>query len=282
MPMENTDIGLYYISQIIRALSSFHYAFCSASYRSRLAFLRGDGRGGGCVHLDGLWHDCHRRTPNDRSALLLALGIVTPEEATSGPFQHRRGDDSHAVCRRLCGSLHRGSWIGSLRRIGQAQNIADGIVTPLLPGCLFERIPQQHTTRGDVDSSGSRFCETTTDFPFQTHDPAQFMRHFWRRVYLDWHQHQSVGANLAGEEPRSRCGTWVVRHYLGGAAGGDCSCLYLIFVGPWLLPDRKAALTMDSDVRQYTVEMQVDPGSPLDGASIENAGLRHLPGMYPG
>jgi di/tricarboxylate transporter len=57
-------------------------------------------------------------------------------------------------------------------------------------------------------------------------------------------------------------------------------CLYLIFIGPWLLPDRKAALTMDSDVRQYTVEMQVDAGSPLDGASIENAGLRHLPGMY--
>ena len=48
----------------------------------------------------------------------------------------------------------------------------------------------------------------------------------------------------------------------------------------WLLPERKPAFTQADDPREYTVEMTVDPASPLVGKSIEAAGLRHLPGMY--
>src|SRR5262249_51804923 len=35
-----------------------------------------------------------------------------------------------------------------------------------------------------------------------------------------------------------------------------------------------------NNLRQYTVEMLVEFGSPLVGQSIEQAGLRHLPGLY--
>lgn len=47
-----------------------------------------------------------------------------------------------------------------------------------------------------------------------------------------------------------------------------------------LLPDRKPAIDPLSDPREYTVEMVVDPTSPLVGRTIEAAGLRHLPGMF--
>jgi di/tricarboxylate transporter len=47
-----------------------------------------------------------------------------------------------------------------------------------------------------------------------------------------------------------------------------------------LLPERQAALTTIADPRQYTIEMFVEDGSPLVGRSIEQAGLRHLPGVY--
>ncbi|MEO2014491.1 MAG: SLC13 family permease [Fuerstiella sp.] len=47
-----------------------------------------------------------------------------------------------------------------------------------------------------------------------------------------------------------------------------------------LLPERKPAFTVNDDPREYTVEMEVDPSSPLVGKTIEEAGLRHLPGMY--
>ncbi len=48
----------------------------------------------------------------------------------------------------------------------------------------------------------------------------------------------------------------------------------------WLLPNRQTALASIADPRQYTIEMLVEPGSPLAGKSIEEAGLRHLRGLY--
>lgn len=56
--------------------------------------------------------------------------------------------------------------------------------------------------------------------------------------------------------------------------------LYIVFFARWLLPDRKPPFTPVDDPREYTVEMLVQPGSPLVGRTIEAAGLRHLPGMY--
>lgn len=56
--------------------------------------------------------------------------------------------------------------------------------------------------------------------------------------------------------------------------------LYLFITHPWLLPNRKPVIDETEDVRQYTVEMVVVPNSPLTGKSIEEAGLRHLPGLY--
>lgn len=59
-------------------------------------------------------------------------------------------------------------------------------------------------------------------------------------------------------------------------------CIYLLAVNRWLLPDRKPALSEYDDPREYTVEMVVESGSPLAGKNIEQAGLRHLPGLYLG
>lgn len=56
--------------------------------------------------------------------------------------------------------------------------------------------------------------------------------------------------------------------------------IYLLFASRFLLPDRKPALSLQDDMRQYTVEMQVSADSPLVGQSIEAAGLRHLPGLF--
>ncbi len=59
-------------------------------------------------------------------------------------------------------------------------------------------------------------------------------------------------------------------------AGG----LFIICTSRWLLPDRRPALSTLDDPREYTIEMQVAPDSPLVGKTIEGAGLRHLPGVY--
>ncbi len=56
--------------------------------------------------------------------------------------------------------------------------------------------------------------------------------------------------------------------------------VYLSVCARWLLPERKPAITPLDDPREYSVEMLVEPGSPLVDKTIEEAGLRHLPGMY--
>ncbi|MGD2056803.1 MAG: SLC13 family permease [Gammaproteobacteria bacterium] len=47
-----------------------------------------------------------------------------------------------------------------------------------------------------------------------------------------------------------------------------------------LLPQRRSVMEQLADAREYTLEMLVVPGSTLAGKSIEEAGLRQLPGMY--
>lgn len=68
--------------------------------------------------------------------------------------------------------------------------------------------------------------------------------------------------------------TWVgLPCALGGIA-------FLMLFGNRLLPDRRPAISLSDDPRQYTVEMLVQPGGPLVGQTVEQAGLRHLPGLY--
>jgi di/tricarboxylate transporter len=64
-----------------------------------------------------------------------------------------------------------------------------------------------------------------------------------------------------------------------GAVVALVGCVVLVLVVPLLLPDRRPALSSDDDPRLYTSEFLVQPG-PLVGATIEQAGLRHLPGAF--
>jgi di/tricarboxylate transporter len=56
--------------------------------------------------------------------------------------------------------------------------------------------------------------------------------------------------------------------------------LYVLIAQRWLLPERRPPISLYADAREYTVEMRVERESPLIGKSIEQAGLRQLPGVY--
>ena len=56
---------------------------------------------------------------------------------------------------------------------------------------------------------------------------------------------------------------------------------YILTVAPRLLPNRTDLLSDLGDRRrEYLVEMLVQPNCPLIGKSVEEAGLRHLPGLF--
>ncbi|HEX6130368.1 MAG TPA: SLC13 family permease, partial [Actinomycetota bacterium] len=55
----------------------------------------------------------------------------------------------------------------------------------------------------------------------------------------------------------------------------------LILLAPTLLPARQApSETMREGSRRFTLEMVVEPGGPLDGRTVAEAGLRNLQGSY--
>jgi len=56
--------------------------------------------------------------------------------------------------------------------------------------------------------------------------------------------------------------------------------LYLKFVAPHLLPNRESAIEQFEHVREYMVELVIQPNSELVRRSIQDAGLRNLPGLY--
>lgn len=56
--------------------------------------------------------------------------------------------------------------------------------------------------------------------------------------------------------------------------------LYLLIFGDKLLPSRGEAFETFKDPREYTIEMVVSKNSSLVGQTVQNAGLRQLPGLF--
>ena len=55
---------------------------------------------------------------------------------------------------------------------------------------------------------------------------------------------------------------------------------YGLFASRFLLKDRRPPMSTSDDPRQYSLEMLVEPGSGLVDRTIEQAGLRHLDGLF--
>lgn len=56
--------------------------------------------------------------------------------------------------------------------------------------------------------------------------------------------------------------------------------LFLIFIGPVLLPDRDSSRKRFENPREYTIEMLVPKSSSLIGKTVNEAGLRNLPSLF--
>jgi di/tricarboxylate transporter len=57
--------------------------------------------------------------------------------------------------------------------------------------------------------------------------------------------------------------------------------LAMVLLAPVLLPDRRGATqSAEEDIKEFAVAMRVDPGGALDGATVEDAGLRRLRGLF--
>lgn len=68
---------------------------------------------------------------------------------------------------------------------------------------------------------------------------------------------------------------------LVGASVAVVGILYIVFIGPSLLPDRKDAISdFREKSREYVTETFLTPKSALIGKTVEEAGLRKLKGLF--
>ncbi|HSN22999.1 MAG TPA: SLC13 family permease, partial [Methylomicrobium sp.] len=68
---------------------------------------------------------------------------------------------------------------------------------------------------------------------------------------------------------------------VAGVAVASVGVLYITFIMPKFLPDRTALLeSYNQSLREYIIETYLAKNSPLVGKTIEQAGLRHLKGLY--
>jgi di/tricarboxylate transporter len=68
-----------------------------------------------------------------------------------------------------------------------------------------------------------------------------------------------------------------------GLVGLPCAIvgiLYMVVAQKWLLPERKPPLADFGAAREYAIEMLLQDNSPMIGKSVEQAGLRQLPGAF--
>ncbi len=65
-----------------------------------------------------------------------------------------------------------------------------------------------------------------------------------------------------------------------GLPAAAIGILYLVFVAPRLLQDRVLVRDLDGDLRRYTAEFEIVEPSVLTGKTVEQAGLRRLPGLF--
>src|SRR5690606_37047679 len=55
----------------------------------------------------------------------------------------------------------------------------------------------------------------------------------------------------------------------------------VVILAPLVLPERRPARRQfEEESREYVVHQIVEPGGPLDGRTVESAGLRHLQGVF--
>ncbi len=88
-----------------------------------------------------------------------------------------------------------------------------------------------------------------------------------------------VVAGMHAEHGYGRLGmfdiTWV------GLPTTIIALLYLVFVAPLLIVDRRDPVEVDKEeARHYLAEVEVAKDAPMAGRSVEQAGLRNLPGLF--
>ena len=211
-------------------------------------------------------------------SLLVFMGVLTPSEALSG--MSNQGMITVAVLYVVvCGLTETGAvrWIGS-RLLGRPTSALAATARLCLPVTAVSGFVNNTPLVAMLIPAVQDWCRRMGFSPSRFMIPLSYAAILGGTCTLIGTSTNLVVSGEwidSGEEPLA-----LFEIAKLGVPVALTGLLYIVFVLPRFLPERRGVLTFNEDPRSYTVEMTVAPGGPLVGQSIEDAGLRHLPGVF--
>jgi di/tricarboxylate transporter len=211
--------------------------------------------------------------------LLLTMGVLTPSEALAG--MANEGVATVGVLFVVAAALRETGGLGVLteRLLGRPGSVASAqarLMLPVTAASAFLNNTPIVAMMIPVVSDWAKRCQISVSKLLLPLSYATILGGTCSMIGTS--TNLVVYGLLLRQAPEARLGLFDIAW-----VGVPCALVglaYVLLAGRWLLPDRKPVAHLFADPREYTVEMTVTADSPLAGRTIEEGGLRHLPGVY--
>ncbi|WP_428353833.1 SLC13 family permease [Methyloprofundus sp.] len=210
--------------------------------------------------------------------LLLISGILTPTEALSG-FASPGMATIAVLYVTVAGLRETGSiaWLGRLL-LGRPANMTLALIRLLLPAATISMFINNSPVVAMFTSAVQDWCKRSGFSASNFLLPLSYASIMGGTCSLIGTSTNLVVDGLMRQSGHSGFGLFEIASV--GLPITIVGCVYLIIVSPLLIKNRVAAIEKFGDVREYLVEMLVNSNCELSGLTIQDAGLRHLPGLF--
>jgi len=212
--------------------------------------------------------------------LLLVFGVITPHQALSG--LSNEGMVTVGALYIVAAGLYETGGIGWLAQslLGKPHSLAEAQLRLMVPvagmSAFLNNTPVVAMLIPAVNDWAKKYRLSVSKLMM----PLSFAAIAGGTCTLIGSSTNLVVNGLLMAETSHRQGLGMFEPAWIGLPGALLTLGYILVVSRRLLPERKPVISPDADAREYTVEMLVAPNSPLEGKTVEAAGLRQLPGMY--
>jgi di/tricarboxylate transporter len=213
------------------------------------------------------------------TSTLLLLGILTPAEALQG-FSNE-GMLTIALLFIVAGAIQQSGLINRVVKkiLGQSSHPRKVLIRMMLPVSALSAFMNNTPIVVMLMTDIRKWCNDHNISPSKFLIPLSYAAIFGGLITLMGTSTNLVVHGMMLES--GMAGYSMFQLAIVGIPAAILGILYMAAIGFKLLPETKTLEeTFFENSREYLAEMRVETGSPIIGKTIEQAGLRHLTGLY--
>lgn len=211
------------------------------------------------------------------------LGILTPNQAIGG-FANTGLATVAVLFVVVTGLRETGGvdWI-SARLLGRPASLRSGMLRIMAPVAGMSAFLNNTPVVALMIPAVADWCKRTRQTPSKLMIPLSYAAILGGTCSLIGTSTNLVVAGMVSDAIQGGLDARPLRMFDITWIGVPCVVVglgFLLLIAPRLLPNRGSPASVMADPREYTLEMIIPQGSALAGKTIEDAGLRNLPGCY--